>query len=176
MGVSVRHALQLAGLAAALGLAALTAPAVAAADDGTGEPAPGVSSSGSIAAADDAAPPANADSQTNTTLGNGRTPGDSKTSKTPYDATGGKPGMPATSSLSQISSGMGGISSGMSQSESSQKQAEADEIQEMATLLQSAQNRDAEFMAEMQDMVDGIRLQMAEIAENSSTSRPTTRG
>jgi hypothetical protein len=156
-GVSVRHALQLAGLAAALGLAALTAPAVAAADDGTGEPAPGVSTSGSATLDDDATVPSLKSPESKTALGNGRIPG-------------------GFSGAGQISSGMGGISSGMSQYASSQKQAEADEIEEMATLLQSAQNRDAEFMAEMQDMVDGIRLQMAEIAENSSTSRPTTRG
>ncbi|SBS77668.1 exported hypothetical protein [uncultured Mycobacterium sp.] len=141
MSDSLRHALRVAGLAAALGLTTLAGPAVAGADDGTKSP----------------------------------TPGDSKVSKTPYDATGGAPAMPATSSLSQISSGMGDIS-GASPYGASQQQAEAEEAEAMAEMLSAQQDNETEFETEMQDFAAQVNALMGSIVENAPTQRPTTRG
>ncbi len=73
MGVSARYALQIGGLAVALGLTVMTTHAVASADDGTGSPAPGPSSAGSTSANDAVKPPLKAPPQMPTMdLGNGR--------------------------------------------------------------------------------------------------------
>jgi hypothetical protein len=166
MGVSPRLLSLVGGLAVALGLGVLAGPAVAYADDGTGEPAPGPSSAGP--ASDDAvAPPLKAPPQMPTMdVGNGRVPGtkDPLPSKTSsgsgrnlgqFDGGGG-------SGIGDVSSGAYGASS---------QQAEAEEAEEMAEMLSTQKDLETEFMTEMQDFAEQVNSLAGTVADNSSQRR-----
>lgn len=166
MGDSLRRALRVAGLAAALGLAAFTGPAVAAADDGTGAPAPDPASSDS-ASFDDAAPPLKAPPPMPTMdLGNGRQPGDPGSTKAPSKTPVGN-----GRNLGQFDggggSGIGNVSTGSSGAYgASSQQAEADEVQEMAEMLSTQKDRETEFMTEMQDFAAQVNSLAGTTADN----------
>ena len=171
MGVSPRLLSLVGGLAVACGLAVLAGPAVASADDGTGEPAPGPSSAGP--ASDDAvAPPLKAPPPMPTMeLGNGRQPGAPGSTKAPSKAPVGN-----GRTLGQFDggggSGIGDVPTGSSGAYgASSQQAEAEEAEEMAELLSTQKDKETEFMTEMQDFASQVNSLAGTMADNAPQPR-----
>jgi hypothetical protein len=165
MSGSPRHALRVVALVFVLGV---PGQSIAWADDGTGAPAPGPSPG--LAADEDETsgiPPAG--SAPSTTLGNGRLPIDSSGSK----GGSGSPSSPMNpdrfGGTGQPISGIGAIPSGMASLEASQADAKLEAADAMTALL-DIRERDADVIAELQDLMAQIRTQISDTAVNGPTA------